>query len=143
LGQAGNVRWPVLSPNGKWIAYVSTESGRSNVYVQPFDAGSPPGPGKWQISVGGGSQPAWRADGKELFYLSPNNVLMAVAVTSGATFTYDRSVPLFDTRLRTLRGPRNDYATRDGNRFLFRVPAQAGPASPLHVVVNWSAAFGN
>jgi Tol biopolymer transport system component len=143
LRSAVGIRWPVLSPNGKWIAYVSTEFGQSNVFVQAFDAGSGPVAGKWQISVGGGLQPVWRVDGKELFYLSPNNVLMAVALKPGAAFTYDRPVPLFDTHLRTLRGPRNEYSTLDGNRFLFRVRAQAAAAPPLHVIVNWSAAFDN
>jgi Tol biopolymer transport system component len=138
-----NVRRPVLSPNGKWMAYVAVESGRSNVYVQRFDAMSAPSGGKWQISVAGGSQPVWRADGKELFYLSPDNVLMSAAITPDTTFNCDRPVPLFDTRMRVLRGPRNDYATRDGKRFLFRMPAQAGPAPPIHVVVNWSAALAN
>jgi len=140
---AGKARWPVLSPNGKWIAYASTESGRSHIYVQPFDATSGPDSGKSQVSTGGGSQPSWRADGKELFYLSADNVLMGVGVRPGTPFDYERPAPLFDTRLRVLRGPRNDYTTHDGNRFLIRVPAYKETASPIHVVVNWSGMFGN
>ena len=134
---------PVLSPDCRWIAYVSDEAGPGNIYVQRFNGGLSPGAGRWQISVGGGSQPTWRADGKELFYLSSDNHLMAVTVRAGPVFVYDSPVPLFDTRLRILRGPRNDYATRDGNQFLIQAPSQATPAPPLHVIVNWSAALGN
>ncbi|MBI2833800.1 MAG: serine/threonine-protein kinase, partial [Acidobacteria bacterium] len=71
-----------FSPDGRWMAYVSNESGRLEVYVRPF-----PGPGtKWQISPNGGSQPQWRRDGKELFYIAADHRLMAVAVKSGAMF---------------------------------------------------------
>jgi len=73
-----------------------------------------PGSGKWQLSTGGGVQPAWRADGKELFYLSQDRKLMAVTVKSSASFDYDSPVILFDPHIAVLRGPRNDYATRDG-----------------------------
>jgi hypothetical protein len=144
LRPTGKVQFPVLSPNRKWIAYTytPTESGRSEVYVQAFDSGAAPGSGKWQVSVGGGSQPAWSADGQELFYLSPDNILMAAAVRPSATFQYDRPVPLFDTHVRLRRGPRNDYATRDGKRFLVRVPSATGASTPIHVVLNWSVAAG-
>jgi serine/threonine protein kinase/Tol biopolymer transport system component len=133
-------RWPQVSPDGKWVAYVSNETGQNEIYVIPFHEGSPSA-GKWQVSAGGGSQPAWRADGRELYYLSQERVLMAVAVKPGDAFNYGRPVTLFDPRLGILRGPRNEYATHDGKRFLFRVPVQSEP-SPVHLVVNWPAAVG-
>jgi len=71
------------------------QSGQDNVYVQPFNGGSTPGGGNSQVSISGGSHPAWRADAKELFYLSQERVLMAVAVKPGVTFNYDRPVALF------------------------------------------------
>ena len=132
---------PRVSPDGKWIAYESNESGQSEIYVQSFDAESAPGVGRWPVSAGGGSQPSWRADGKELFYMSKERMLMAVTVNPGVEFHYDRPVALFDPRIGNLRGPRNDYATHDGKRFLIRVPAPAD-ASPVNVVVNWPATIG-
>src|SRR5262249_54344522 len=65
-----------FSPDGRWVAYTSTESGQSQVYVQPFPTAS----GKWQISVDGGSQPRWRSDGKEIFYLGRENQMMAASI---------------------------------------------------------------
>ena len=75
-----NDGWAKLSPDGRWIAYVSDESGREQVYVQSF----PEHGGKWQISNGGGEQPLWRRDGRELFYLSGDRKLMAVEVKGDA-----------------------------------------------------------
>jgi Tol biopolymer transport system component len=84
-----------FSPDGKWIAYVSDESGSLQVYVQSF----PVLTGKWQVSSGGGSQPRWRHDGKELFYLAPDRKLMAVNLRAGQTFDYDSPQALFETIL--------------------------------------------
>ena len=82
-----------VSPDGRWIAYASDESGEWEVYVQSF-----PSPGRKQIvSVGGGAQPFWRGDGRELFYLAPTRSLMSVNVTSGESFTISRPQPLFRT----------------------------------------------
>ena len=70
-----------FSPDGRWVAYHSNESGRHEVYVQPF-----PGPGgKWQISTSGGIEPRWRRDGKELFYIAPDGKLMAAPIQSAGT----------------------------------------------------------
>ena len=75
LVTAFNERQAQFSPDGKWVAYSSTESGNVEVYVRPFPASSG---GKWLVSNGGGNQPRWRPDGKELFYITPGSELMAV-----------------------------------------------------------------
>src|SRR2546421_2637297 len=85
-----------FSPNGKWVAYTSIESGKIEVYVRPF----PVGAGKWQVSSGGGDQPRWRGDGKELFYLSADHKLMAVEVnTEALTFEHRAPNALFIARV--------------------------------------------
>ena len=72
----------MFSPDGRFVAYVSNESGRDEIYVQTFpDAG-----GRWQVSNGGGSDPSWRGDGKELYYRSPDQKLMAVEIRGGSDF---------------------------------------------------------
>jgi eukaryotic-like serine/threonine-protein kinase len=126
-----------VSPDGSWLAYTGSESGQENVFVQRFDSDSPPARDKVQISLGGGSQPVWRADGKELFFLSRDNTLMAVAVRPGVAIVTERPVALFNTGVRSLRGPCRDYDTRDGQRFLLRAPVQTAPVPPLELVVNW------
>ena len=130
-----------VSPDGRWIAYVSQESGRAgpaDVYVSPF----PTGDGKTQISVGGGMEPQWRRDGRELFFLATNRDLMAVQVTTGATFTASPPVRLFGTALRNyinLGYDRNQYlVAANGQRFLIKQNA-ATATSHITVVVNWPA----
>ena len=123
-----------FSPDGRWIAYVSDESGRPEIYVQPY-----PGPGgKWQISVDGGIEPAWNPNGRELFYRSGDK-MMAVAVTTQPMFTAGRPTMLFEgTYLAStfpLTGVTYDV-TRDGQRFLM-VKDQAASATQINVVVNW------
>jgi Tol biopolymer transport system component len=124
-----------FSPDGRWVAYVSNESGTGEVYVVPF-----PGPGgKWQISAGGGAYPKWSRDGTELFYLAPDNKLMTAAVNGkGASFEIGAVKTLFETRAVTGLGhPFNVSA--DGQRFLINtLPEQSGSA-PITVVVNWTA----
>jgi len=125
-----------FSPNGRWIAYGSDESGRNEVYVAPF----PQPAGKWQISTAGGNWPRWRHDGKELFYLAPDGKLMAATVNGEASaFAVDAVRPLFDTRLGGLR-----YAydvSPDGQRFLVNTVVEEAAASPITLVVNWPAAL--
>lgn len=125
-----------LSADGRWLAYVSDESGRAEVYVQTF----PVSGGKWQISSSGGDQPAWRRDGKELFYLAADKKIMAVGVKAGSTFESEAPRPLIQTRVRdnTLTGDRNSYAvTSDGQRFLVVTPVSNSSPSPITVVLNW------
>jgi tRNA A-37 threonylcarbamoyl transferase component Bud32 len=123
-----------FSPDGRWIAYASDESGRFEVYVQPF-----PGPGgKWQISNAGGSAPAWRRDGKEIFYLAPDRKLMAVAVRTGAAFESEAPAPLFETRVR-IDANRHYDVSADGQRFLMTTPLEDGISPPITLVQNWTA----
>jgi Tol biopolymer transport system component/tRNA A-37 threonylcarbamoyl transferase component Bud32 len=125
-----------FSPDGKWIAYTSDESGAPEVYVQTFPASE----GKWRVSSGSGSQPKWRRDSRELFYIAADRKLMAVDVKLGATF--DAGVPkaLFDTRVLGLTEFRNHYApTSDGQRFLINSTLEETSTTPISVVVNWTA----
>lgn len=126
-----------FSPDGHFIAYYSDESGSYEVYVQAFPASG----AKWQISSGGGMQPRWRRDGKELFYMAPNKNLMAVAVNLGKG-TLEAGVPkvLFQTRSLGYSGPRNVYeSSADGQRFLINSLQSEANSIPVTVIVNWSA----
>jgi Tol biopolymer transport system component len=151
-GQAGEERKPVyflrspflerhgqLSPDSRWMAYISNESGSNEVYVQSFPAGG----GKWQVSTSGGVQPHWRHDGKELFYITAEGKMMAVAIKAGASFEAGTPEPLFQTRIYGLTVS-SYYAqqydvTPDGQRFLMNVDTSDVNAAPLTVVLNWTA----
>jgi len=125
-----------FSPDGRWIAYASEESGKWEVYVEPFPAtGS-----KWKISTAGGADPAWRRNGKELFYLAADKKLMAVEVKTDS-LSFDAGIPqsLFGTRVTGLTDSRNHYVvTPDGKRFLVNTVIEEATASPVNVVVNWT-----
>ena len=127
-----------FSPDGRWMAYESDESGRFEVYVQSFPAGG----AKSMISNSGGAQPRWRRDGKELFYLDLEEKLMAVDVKAASTFEAGRPRALFQTRGRlgsvavTQRSFQYDVSG-DGQRFLINTPAEEANTSPITVVVNW------
>ena len=128
-----------FSPDGHWIAYTSNETGQSEIYVIPFPLSS--SGGKWMVSRGGGVQPRWRRNGKELFYISPDSKMMAVAVNSQPVFQAGTPRALFqtnivDTGIRT--GPMSWDIAPDGNRFLIITEAP-GDASSLTVVLNWRA----
>ena len=123
-----------LSPDGRWLAYASDESGHWEVYVAAF-----PGPGgKWQISSGGGSQPRWRRDGNEIFYIAPNRMLMAADVKAALDFSAGVPRQLLDTRARYTGNVSYD-ASADGQRFLINSVVVEKAAPPLTVVLNWSA----
>jgi eukaryotic-like serine/threonine-protein kinase len=132
-----------FSPDGRWIAYVSNESGTDLVYVQNF----PPSGNKWQISTGGGFQPRWRRDGKELFFVAgeelggaiPHDVMaVAVDTSSDGVFKAGVSQKLFtvDTGTGIANGNTWD-ATPDGQRFLVSSPSTRTAVPPITVVVNW------
>jgi Tol biopolymer transport system component len=127
-----------LSPNGKWIAYGSDETGRSEVYVQSF----PVLGAKRQVSTGGGAQPCWSADQKEIYYMAPDGRLMAVEITSNGSFEAGVPTPLFSThvpQLPLVGNDRNQYVvTRDSQRFLINRLASEGVATPITVVFNWT-----
>jgi eukaryotic-like serine/threonine-protein kinase len=129
-----------FSPNGRWVAYVSDESGRPEVYVQSFA----PSGGKWQISTGGGDHREWRRDGKELFYLSSAKQLMSVPVESGAAFEAGIPAPLFEVFVpaKSMTRDRNDYVVAEnGQRFLVCSFVDKERARPITVVSNWRAAL--
>jgi Tol biopolymer transport system component len=123
-----------FSPDGKWLAYCSSEAGELRVYVVPF-----PGPGgKWQVSAGGGDSPRWRRDGRELFYLSLDNKIMAAEVkTVGSSFSIGDVKPLFETQVyRAIVGAYD--VTADGQRFLV-VYEPGQPNAAISLVENWDA----
>jgi dipeptidyl aminopeptidase/acylaminoacyl peptidase len=130
-----------FSPDGRWMAYMSNESGRQEVYVQTFPAtGS-----KWQISTAGGRFPRWSRDGHELFYIAADQKLMTVPAKPGVprsrTFEAGSPQPLFE--IKSILSPaRFSYQpSADGRRFLVDVPASGEGAAPtpITVVLNWQA----
>jgi Tol biopolymer transport system component len=130
-----------FSPNGRWVVYVSDESGRNEVYVQSFPASTR----KYSVSSGGGTQPRWRGDGKELFFLTGRLAVrrtVAVADVSEAadTLRIGAQRALFETPVRTgLRARSGWEVTPDGQRFLVIAPLQDATAvnRPITVMVNW------
>ena len=126
-----------FSPDGKWVAYSSNESGRWEVYVTSF----PEAHGKWQVSNAGGDQPKWRSDGKELFYLAPDSRMMAVPVNTGANFDPGTPAALFQANPRDLVATSEQFSydvSKDGQKFLINTQLKTGTA-PMSVVLNWSA----
>jgi eukaryotic-like serine/threonine-protein kinase len=125
-----------FSPDGKWVAYSSNESGRWQVYVTSF----PDARGKWQVSTDGGEQPRWRGDGKEIFFLSSEAKLMVVSVDTKNEFDSGTPANLFQTN------PPEQVATteqvvydvsRDGQRFLVNTKYDNGSAHPMSVILSW------
>ncbi len=128
---------PVFSPDGRYIAYMSNETGRFEVYVQQF-----PGPGgKWQVSANGGVEPHWSADGKTIYFGSLDSKIMTVSVETGATLTAGVPQALFSAPL--LPGQRrNDFlVTEDGQRFLILAPVGKGSQAPMVLVLHWPSAL--
>jgi Tol biopolymer transport system component len=128
----------VISPDGRWIAYQSDESGQNEVIIQSF-----PGPGlKQQVSTAGGFQPCWDRDGKELFYVAPNGTLMSVAITPArSSLELSAPRPLFQARLAggfSVNGSRQYDVSADG-RFLMNITQEQ--TTPITVVLNWFAQF--
>jgi Tol biopolymer transport system component len=124
-----------VSPDGRWFAYTSNESGKNEVYVQSF----PPTGGKWQISTTGGAQPHWRRDGKELFYMAPDRKLMAVDVKLGTAFGTSAPKTLFQTQVVRPEAPNRYVVTGDGQRFLVNSSVEEVSQTPLTVILNWKA----
>ena len=134
-----------FSPDGKWIAYQSDESGRFEIHVQPF-----PGPGgKFPISANGGAQPRWNKNGKEIFYVSLDSRMMATPVKlspDGKSLETGTPVALFPVRIAG--GPlpgrnKQQYAvSSDGQRFLVNLAVDEGAASPITLILNWHPEHG-
>jgi eukaryotic-like serine/threonine-protein kinase len=121
---------PRLSPDGRWLAYSSNESGRAEVYVRPFTGGP-----KVVVSTEGGVWPYWRPDGHELYYVAPDNTLQAVSVMLGASLIVGKSLPLF--QLSPPATGRSPYSTSDGEHFLVRTSTDT--SSTIAWVLNWPA----
>jgi eukaryotic-like serine/threonine-protein kinase len=136
LKATATLRNAQFSPDGKWVAYDSNESGKWEVYVSSF----PEAKGKWQVSHGGGEQSRWRGDKKELFYLSPDAKIMAVPVKSGAGF--DPGVPgaLFQTNPRETLATSEQYVydvDESGQKFLVNALVKGVNVQPMTVVLHW------
>jgi serine/threonine protein kinase/Tol biopolymer transport system component len=127
--------WGQFSPDGRWVAYSSNESGRAEIYVAPF-----PGPGaKWQISNAGGIYPRWRGDGKELFYWVDGRIMAATVRSRPERVDVEAIQPLFETRPPG-GGVRSFYdVSGDGQRFLHSTLAEETPDTALTLVINWPA----
>jgi Tol biopolymer transport system component len=127
-----------FSSDGRWVAYSSNESGKWEIAVAPF-----PGPGgNWKVSPAGGSEPRWRRDGKELYYLAPDGKLMAVEVKAGATFEAGVAKPLFQIRRREPISASDLFSydvSADGQRFLVNTDTSDVTSAPLTAIVNWTA----
>jgi serine/threonine-protein kinase len=135
-----------FSPDGRWIAYASNETGRYEVYVRPF----PDPGGRWQVSTGGGIWPRWRRDGMELFYVAPDNQMMAAPIqvaADGRALSPGAPVALFPTRLTAGNGigggAKAQFAVAPDGRFLLNVAVDDAAAAPITLVLNWTAALGN
>lgn len=127
-----------ISPDGRWIAYTTNDSGMYQIVVQSFPD---PNEGKWQITAQGGIEPKWRHDGRELYYLAFDGKLMSVTVKADRTFVAGAPTALFETPLTVNRGqaPRDRrYDVAADGRFLIAVPVTTGSA-PLTAVVNWTS----
>jgi eukaryotic-like serine/threonine-protein kinase len=132
-----------FSPDGKWVAYQSNESGQSEIYVQRFDGRENAGEGKWQISFNGGSQPRWRADSNELFYIALDDRLMAVPIhiaSNGQDIERGMAMPLFPTHVGgALQGVTGAQyvVSRDGQRFLMNTVTNEITTTAIRVILNW------
>ena len=127
-----------FSPDGKWVAYASNESGKWEIYVTSF----PDAHGKWRVSTNGGEQPRWRGDGKELFYVSSDSKMMAAPVTTGAKFDSGTPVALFPATPQQLVSRTNLFVyavSRDGQRFLIIRQVKQADSAPMSVILDWPA----
>ncbi len=127
-----------FSPDGKWVAYASNETGKWEIYVTSF----PDARGKWQVSMGGGEQPRWSHDGKELFYLSSDAKIMAVPVTIGARFDPGTPLVLFQTTPRPPVSTNDQFVydvSQDGQRFLILTQVKQAESAPMSIILNWAA----
>jgi Tol biopolymer transport system component len=126
------------SPDGRWIAYASNESGRQEIFVQSY----PPTGGKFQISTTGGAEPVWRRDGNELFFLSGTKLAAVEINATGSSFDAGVARDLFDVPTIVGSVRRNRFvATGDGQRFLVVTAPHGLDRTPFWVVLNWPAAL--
>jgi Tol biopolymer transport system component len=135
LRENGSEQTGQISPDGKWLAYASNETGDWEIYVTTF----PDARGKWQVSRGGGMEPRWRGDGKELYYLSSKQMLMGVTVDVGGGFSSSTPVPLFQVRARAPISSTDVFTydvTKDGQKFLVNQYLKPDHLEPLTILQN-------
>jgi len=138
LQQHWQVRNAQFSPDGKFVAYASDETGNSEIFVSPF----PDFGGKWQVSRGGGEEPRWRGDGKELFYLARDRRLIAVDIKTSPSFEGGSPVPLFVTSPQPPVSALHFFCydvSSDGQKFLVNTRSSASNSAPLSVLLNWAS----
>jgi Tol biopolymer transport system component len=124
-----------ISPDGKWVSYASDESGNWEIYVTSF----PGAAGKWQVSRGGGTEPRWLGDGKEIFYIAPSGMLMAVPVNAESMFATGTPTTLFQIRGRAPISSTDLFTydvAKDGKRFLVNRYVKPEHVAPLTVLLN-------
>ena len=125
-----------FSPDGRYFAYASNETGASEVFVSTY----PPGGGKWLVSQAGGEEPLWRADGRELFFLSPGREMMAVDIEMGPVPVIGQPHRLFAATVLPSTNQRNRYwIAADGQRLLINSVGEGRHASPATLILNWTA----
>jgi Tol biopolymer transport system component len=133
-GEAAETWQSEFSPDGRWLSYMSEESGNPEVYVEPFPATG----ARWQVSPHGGAEPHWRGDGQELFFLGADGTLMAAPV-SGRQWQQARPTPLFRVSVPDLTGAGDYTVARDGQSFVINVFVSDPVVPPIDVVVNWTS----
>jgi len=141
LNSPFNEQTPALSPDGRWLAYTSDETGDYEIYVQSFSADGKLGADKQRASTNGGTYPVWRRDGSELFFVAPDGQMMSSAVkTGGIEFQFGAPKPLFKTRMLAWTTNFHEYdVSPDGQRFLIGTLVGETKAAPPTVILNWSA----
>ncbi|HEY1497281.1 MAG TPA: hypothetical protein VGF49_22145, partial [Candidatus Solibacter sp.] len=125
-----------FSPDGRWVSYSSTETGRSEIYVQGLDPDTLQPRGKWQVSTAGGDDARWRSDGKAMFYYSGRSIMEVDVETKGASFSAGIPHTLFDVRVPAA-GRNHFVVSPDGKRFLAVTLLDEDQNLPLEVLVNW------
>lgn len=138
---SGNQTNGQFSPDGKWVAYGSDESGNSEVYVTNYPGAS----GKWEVSQGGGREPRWSGDGKAIFYIGPGQMLTKVEVSAGDTFSAAVPRPLFQIHTRAPISSTDVFnydVAKDGKRFLVNQYIKPDQPSPLSIILNPDGAAG-
>jgi Tol biopolymer transport system component len=137
VASAGADYSPAVSPDGKWLAYVSNETGRLEVYVTPF---AQPGSGKWGISTGGGTSPRWSGRGDELFYTDLRSNMVAARIATSPSFAVQDMRVLFNAAdfVQTSVSRRHFDVTPDGQRFLMVQRADGAKRGEMIVVENWA-----